>query len=191
MPTAKSRPLTLGRLARASGLARASLLNYESLGLLKPQARSAAGYRLYGPDELERLQSIRRFRDAGLSLGAIRTLLAPGAVSESAQLLEDRLLGVCKEIERLRTQQQQLARLLATPRLRSGRFAGGKEAWVALLRRAGMSDAQMHDWHRLFEADAPRDHAAFLRSLGLDAKEVARIRKWSRPKQESVSSTLG
>lgn len=183
MPTTKARPLTLGRLARACGLARASLLNYESQGLLKPTARSAAGYRLYDEAAIERLRSIRRFRDAGLSLKAIRTLLSPTASSESAQLLEARLRDVCNDIERLRTQQQQLARLLATPRLRSGRFEGGKEAWVAMLRRAGMSDAEMHDWHRLFETEAPREHTAFLRSLGLAAKEIARIREWSQRKQ--------
>lgn len=183
MPTTKAHSLTLGRLARASGLARASLLNYESLGLLKPSARSASGYRLYDAAAIERLQSIRRFRDAGMSLRSIRTLLSPSASSESARLLEARMLDVCNDIERLRKQQQQLARLLAAPRLRSGRFEGGKDAWVALLRRAGMSETEMHDWHRTFEADASREHAAFLRSLGLDAKEIARIRKWSRPKK--------
>jgi DNA-binding transcriptional MerR regulator len=185
MPTTKARSLTLGRLARATGLARASLLNYESLGLLEPSARSASGYRLYDAAAIERLQSIRRFRDAGMSLKAIRTLLSPTVSSESAQLLEARMLDVCNEIERLRTQQQQLARLLAAPRLRNGRFEGGKNAWVALLRRAGMSEAEMHEWHRTFEADAPREHAAFLRSLGLDAKEIARIRRWSNHKKET------
>lgn len=70
-------PLTLGRLARATGLARSSLLHYEALGLLKPLARSEAGYRLYGEAEVERLQHIRRYREAGLSLEAIQQLL-PG-----------------------------------------------------------------------------------------------------------------
>lgn len=190
MPTTKARPLTLGRLARTSGLARSSLLNYEALGLLEPTARSAAGYRLYGGDAIERLHSIRRFRDAGMSLESIRTLLSPAASSESAQLLEERLIAICKDIERLRMQQKQLARLLAAPRLRSGRFEGGKAAWVALLRRAGMSEDDMHDWHHLFETDAPQDHAAFLRSLGLAAKDIARIRKWSSRGKESVSSAL-
>jgi DNA-binding transcriptional MerR regulator len=163
-----------------SGLARTSLLHYESLGLLQPKARSASGYRLYGPAELARLQSIRRFREAGLSLNAIRELLTPRSMSEPAQLLEQRLLELCKEMETLRTQQKQLTRLLATPGFRSRRFAASKAAWVALLRRAGMSDDEMNDWHRRFEADNPREHATFLRSLGLDGAEVARIRKSSR-----------
>lgn len=175
--------LTLGQLARAAGLARASLLHYESLGLLAPAARSPAGYRLYGAAELERLQAIRRFRAAGLSLAAIRDLLA-GAPGQDpagpAALLEARLLGLCAEVERLRGQQQMLARLLAAPEFRSGRSCHGKAAWVALLRRAGFDEAAMRRWHADYETDAPREHAAFLRSLGLTAAEVAAIRRWSK-----------
>ena len=183
MPKSIARSLTLGRLARRAGLARASLLHYESLGLLKPQGRSAAGYRLYGEAELERLQSIRRFRDAGLSLKSIQELLAPGRAartSEATRLLERRLLELCTEMEKLRAQQKQLARLLATPEFRNRRFSATKEAWSAMLARAGMSEAEMHEWHRSFETDSPREHASFLRSLGLDATEVGRIRRWSR-----------
>ncbi len=174
--------LTIGRLARRAGLARASLLHYESLGLLKPQRRSAAGYRLYGDADLQRVQTIRRFRDAGLSLKSIQELLSPrGAArtSEAARLLERRLLELCAEMETLRAQQKQLARLLASPEFRNGRFAASKEAWSAMLARAGMSQLEMHEWHRAFEADSPREHAGFLRSLGLDAAEVRRIRRWS------------
>lgn len=187
--TAASPPagrLTLGQLARAAGLARASLLHYESLGLLAPAARSAAGYRLYGAAELERLQAIRRFRAAGLSLAAIRDLLAaaPGQdPTGPAALLEARLLGLCAEVERLRGQQLMLARLLAAPEFRAGRQGGmgrGKAAWVALLRRAGFDEAAMRRWHAEYEADAPREHAAFLRSLGLAAAEVTAIRRWSK-----------
>jgi DNA-binding transcriptional MerR regulator len=183
MPDELARTMTLGRLARLTGLARASLLHYESLGLLKAGKRSAAGYRLYSAEEVERLRTIRRYRDAGLSLKAIGELLMPRTKARSsapAKILEERLLGLCKDVEKLRAQQQQLARLLATPGLRDGRPAGGKKAWTAMLQRAGMSDEEMHDWHKTFESDSPHEHASFLRSLGLDSKEVARIRRWSR-----------
>jgi DNA-binding transcriptional MerR regulator len=174
-----------------TGLARASLLHYESLGLLKPAQRSASGYRLYGAEEIERLRTIRRYRDAGLSLKAIGELLGQrksASTSEPAQILEQRLLELCKELDQLRAQQKQLARLLATPGLRNGRIGRSKAAWVAMLRRAGMSDVEMHEWHKSFEADDPRGHTAFLRSLGLDAKEVSRIRQWSRRATEGTSS---
>jgi DNA-binding transcriptional MerR regulator len=175
--------LTLGQLARATGLARASLLHYESLGLLAPVARSRAGYRLYGTVELERLQTIRRFRAAGLSLAAIRDLLAHAQGQDPAgpaALLEARLLDLCAEVERLRGQQQMLARLLAAPEFHGGRRCRGKLAWVALLQRAGFDEADMWRWHADYEADSPQEHAAFLRSLGLSAAEVTAIRRRAR-----------
>jgi DNA-binding transcriptional MerR regulator len=180
-----TKQLTLGRLAQAAGLARASLLHYEALGLLVPRARSAAGYRYYGEPELERLRSIRRYRDAGLSLAAIRDLLiAPKnparTRSEPAALLEARLLDLSNEIERLRAQRQLLARLLATREFRNVQRCQDKAAWTALLRRAGFSDAEMRAWHASFEAASPAEHAAFLGSLGLKRAEVIAIRRWSK-----------
>jgi len=176
-----NRPLTLGRLATATGLARASLLHYEAMGLLKPMKRSAAGYRLYGEDEIERLRKIRRLRGAGLTLKAIGSLLSsPASNAQPAQILEQRLLDVSVEVDRLRAQQQQLARMLASLEFRKARSATTKASWVAMLQRAGLSEEEMHEWHRTFECDAPEEHAAFLRSLGLDRAEVARIRRWSR-----------
>jgi DNA-binding transcriptional MerR regulator len=183
MSQLKTHKLTLGRLAREVGLARASVLNYERLGLLRPSGRTVAGYRWYAEVEIERLRTIRRFRDAGLSLAAIGELLQPRAELSSTSppaLLEARLLELCAEVERLRAQQQLLARLLATPVFRKAHRCKDKAAWVALLRRAGLNEAQMHAWHAGFEADSPAAHAVFLRSLGLSAAEVQRIRRWSR-----------
>ena len=171
-----SPPLTLGRLARATGLARSSLLHYETLGLLKPMARSEGGYRLYGEAEVRRLQLIRRYRDAGLSLQAIQRLLSRPDASGPAGLLEQRLLALSDEVQRLREQQQGLARLLAMPEFHTQRRARGKADWVALLRQAGFSDEDMRRWHAGFEATAPGQHEAFLQSLGLSPAEVAAIR---------------
>lgn len=172
-----SPPLTLGRLARATGLARSSLLHYEALGLLKPLARSESGYRLYGEAEVQRLQAIRRYRDAGLSLQAIQQLLSRPAAGGPAALLEQRLLALSDEVQRLREQQQELARLLAMPEFHARRKARGKVDWVALLRQAGFSDADMRRWHAGFETAAPDQHEAFLNSLGLSPAEVAAIRQ--------------
>lgn len=177
--------LTLGQLAHRCGLARASLLHYEELGLLVPAGRSPAGYRLYGEQEIERLQAIRRYREAGLALPAIKQLLdrrtsQTSAPSETASLLENRLLSICQEMERLREQQKLLARLLATPEFQGRPACKGKSAWIELLRQAGFTEADMLDWHRGFEADDPQGHAEFLRSLGLPEDEIVAIQQASR-----------
>lgn len=194
-----SRPqrFTLGQLAKRVGLARTSVLHYETLGLLTPCARSAAGYRLYGEPELERLLTIRRLRESGLALADIRNLLSPshesglqGGAGPMA-LLEKRLLGLSQEVERIREQQRHLAHLLAAPDVRSGRQHWDKESWVELLRRAGFSEEAMHLWHIEFERDDPEDHARFLKLLGLSLAEVARIRRWSRPATNTQGGRLG
>jgi len=164
------------------GLARASLLNYERLGLLRPAERNAAGYRLYGDAEFERVRAIRRFREAGLPLATICDLFKPRSSNREgspAALLEARLFELCGEVNRLREQQKLLARLLATPALRKEHACADKESWVALLRRAGLDDGQMRQWHASFEKESPAEHAAFLRSLGLAGNEVAKIRRRS------------
>lgn len=170
-------PLTIGRLATAAGLARGTLLHYEAMGLLVARGRSPAGYRLYGADALDRLQAIRRYREAGLSLADVGALLARPQAG-AAGLLEQRLLGLGAEIQRLRAQQRHLARLLALHERRAP--LAGKAAWVALLRRAGFSDDEMRQWHADFEAEDAAAHRAFLRALGLPAAEIARLRRLSR-----------
>jgi len=174
--------ITLGQLAKRVGLARNSILHYESLGLLAPCGRSDSGYRLYGEPELERLRTIRRLRDAGLALPDIRALLTPPHSSRQSDqpgpsaLLEKRLLELCQAVERVREQQRLLARLLAVPGFRDDQQYADKAAWVALLHRAGFDETAMHTWHFEFEHDNPEGHEAFLRSLGLHPAEVADIR---------------
>lgn len=174
--------LTLGQLGRRAGLARSSLLHYEALGLLAPAGRSSAGYRLYGAPELERLLTICRLRDAGLSLADIRTLLDSTDVNQSgpAALLEKRLLELSRTVAGIREQQHALARLLAVPGMCERERCWDKAAWVALLCQAGFDDDAMRQWHIEFEREGPQDHAAFLKSLGIKPAEIAAIRRLSK-----------
>ena len=52
--------------------------------------------------------------------------------------------------------------------------------WVAMFREIGLDDAQMHKWHKVFEARHPVGHQGFLEWLGLAPEDVARIRSDSR-----------
>jgi DNA-binding transcriptional MerR regulator len=69
--------LKIGELARISGLRTQTIRNYEQHSLLKPAARSKAGqHRLYGDEEVARLQFIRQANLAGLALREVKELLA-------------------------------------------------------------------------------------------------------------------
>jgi DNA-binding transcriptional MerR regulator len=70
------RLLRIQEAAAETGLTPRSIRYYEELGLLSPAARSDGAYRLYDPDDIERLRFIRGLRDdAGFSLAEIGELL--------------------------------------------------------------------------------------------------------------------
>ncbi len=66
---------TIAALAKLSGVTTRTLRWYDQQGLLKPARVTAKGYRVYGPAQVDRLQSILFYRELGLELSAIRQLL--------------------------------------------------------------------------------------------------------------------
>lgn len=66
---------TVKELAALAGITPRTLRWYDRVGLLHPLRTTAAGYRIYGPAQVDRLQSILFYRELGLGLAAIRGLL--------------------------------------------------------------------------------------------------------------------
>lgn len=73
--------LTVGEVARRSGLTVRTLHHYDTIGLLQPSARSASGYRLYSPRDVERLHQVQSLKQLGFGLDAIAGLLSDGSVA--------------------------------------------------------------------------------------------------------------
>lgn len=63
------------QVARMAGVSVRTLHLYDQLGLLKPLARTAAGYRTYGEKELLRLQQILFYKEMDVPLEQIRQIL--------------------------------------------------------------------------------------------------------------------
>ncbi len=64
---------SIGEVAKAVGITRKTILNYETKGLIKPdQKDGAAGNRYYTIDTFTHVRTIRIFQDLGLSLDEIR-----------------------------------------------------------------------------------------------------------------------
>ncbi len=77
--------LKTGEIARLMGLNAQTIRNYERQGLLKASARSEAGHRLYGQEEVARLRFLRRAKLAGLTLAEAKGLLALVAKGERGE----------------------------------------------------------------------------------------------------------
>ncbi|MFB7944820.1 MerR family transcriptional regulator [Kitasatospora phosalacinea] len=67
--------LTIGALARRTGLTVKTIRYYSDTGLVPSADRTAAGYRRYGADALARLELVRTLRELGVGLDAVRRVL--------------------------------------------------------------------------------------------------------------------
>jgi len=172
--------LTVGVLARASGLSRSALLYYDRLGLLRPGRRSRARYRLYCPADVDRLEQICMYRQMGIPLKEMRRLLDESGKGASVGILKRRLRVLGREIANLRRQQSYIVQLLKQKQLLEGIEMISKERWVAIMRAAGLKEQDMHNWHIQFEKMEPEAHQEFLESLGIKEDEIRKIREWSR-----------
>ncbi|HEY3278145.1 MAG TPA: MerR family transcriptional regulator [Syntrophorhabdaceae bacterium] len=161
--------------ARRFGLSRSTLLYYDRIDLLKPSERTGAGYRVYSPDDLERLSAICSFRRAGLTIEDIRHVLS---VKEDAHgaIVRRRMDEIGKEILVLQAQQRLLGKMQKIQSCPALPNAIDKQAWVEMLRVAGMDEAAMKTWHLEFERRSPEGHHRFLLALGISKEEAESIR---------------
>ena len=170
---------TIGQVARRFGVSRSTLLYYDSVGLLAPSGRTRANYRLYSDRDLRRMELIRVYREAGLSLTAIAGILDSGK-NAVTPALEKRLGQINAEIHSLRDQQRIIVELLKNRGALRKCRAMDKQRWMDLLRATGLDDDEMFRWHAEFERMSPEAHQDFLEALGIVPQEIRRIRKESR-----------
>ena len=72
----ENRRLSIGELARATGLTAKALRHYDAVGLLRPESVDPAnGYRRYTADQIGVGQLVRRLRDLELPVDEVRRLL--------------------------------------------------------------------------------------------------------------------
>ncbi len=111
-----SNPLTIGTLAKQSGVNLETIRFYERSGLLPAPQRSAAGYRHYQEMDVRRLRFIRRGRELGFSLEEIRSLLDLASHPESPcasadQMVREHLDTIEARIRDLQNMQAELHKI--------------------------------------------------------------------------------
>jgi DNA-binding transcriptional MerR regulator len=98
--------MQIGELAKRANTNAKTIRFYEDSGLLPSPARTASGYRDYGPEIVDRLRFIHRGQAAGLTLQKVRQILAIHDGGEAPcghvrQVLSTRLDQVCGQIAEL------------------------------------------------------------------------------------------
>jgi MerR family transcriptional regulator, thiopeptide resistance regulator len=97
---------TVKQLGKLAGVSARTLHFYDEIGLLRPATRTAAGYRLYGEQELLILQQIMFFRQLDVPLEDIGRILADPNFDQARALRRHR--------ELLEAQASRLDRLIET-----------------------------------------------------------------------------
>jgi DNA-binding transcriptional MerR regulator len=92
---------TIGSLTKQFKLSRSTLLYYDKIGLLKPSGRTDSNYRLYSNEDVEKLRTIIRHRDAGIPLEDIAKLFDIEK-NNITDILTERLKNIQNEIKLLK-----------------------------------------------------------------------------------------
>jgi DNA-binding transcriptional MerR regulator len=97
---------TVKTLAQLAGVTPRTLRWYDKEGLLKPLRTTDAGYRIYGPEQVDRLQMILFYRELGMELSAIRSILNDPSF--------DRISALQNHLTELETRRDRLDTLILT-----------------------------------------------------------------------------
>lgn len=110
--------MNIGEASKASGVTAKMIRYYESVGLLSAKARTTAGYRVYGAEEVHSLRFIRQARRLGFLVEDIRRLLAlwhdrSRASAEVKSIALEHVADLDRRIEELTDMRNTLAHLAA------------------------------------------------------------------------------
>lgn len=109
-----------GELAARSGCNPETIRFWELKGIIPQPARTAAGHRIYGPIDVERLKFIKKLRTLGLSLPEVTALLSIEEQEENCDevrlLLSEHITLVERRIKMLQDIKQELERAVSACR---------------------------------------------------------------------------
>jgi DNA-binding transcriptional MerR regulator len=81
---------TIQKLASLAGVSTRTLRYYDEIGILKPARINSSGYRIYGQEEVNRLQQILFYRELGVGLDSIKEIVTAPTFDGARALREHR-----------------------------------------------------------------------------------------------------
>lgn len=77
---------TIKKLCNIAGVSTRTLRYYDEIGILKPARINSSGYRIYGENEVDRLQQIMFYRELGVNLDSIKEIISSPDFNETKAL---------------------------------------------------------------------------------------------------------
>jgi DNA-binding transcriptional MerR regulator len=108
--------LTIGDFSRMTHLSVKALRHYHDVGLLEPaEIDRSSGYRFYDADQVPIAQVIRRFRDLGMPVDQVKSVLDAPDVTTRNQVIVAHLERMEDQLEATRATVASLRAVLETP----------------------------------------------------------------------------
>ncbi|MPW27330.1 MerR family transcriptional regulator [Alkalibaculum sp. M08DMB] len=94
---------TVKKLAELAGISTRTLRYYDEIDILKPARINSSGYRIYGETQIDKLQQIMFYRELGVGLDSIKTILCSSSFNKHDALREHhgKLLDKKQQLELL------------------------------------------------------------------------------------------
>jgi DNA-binding transcriptional MerR regulator len=152
-----------------AGVSVRTLHHYDQIGLLKPPARTEAGYRLYGEPELLRLQQILFFKELDMPLDEVGHILDDPGFDQVAALEGHR--------QSLQQRMERLARLLKTIDRTIDRLTEDDMA---------LTDEELYEGFTTEQIERYQREAREMYDPALVAESQRRVKKMSRDEWQAV-----
>jgi len=179
---------TVKQLGDLAGVSGRNLRYYDQIDLLKPAWVSEAGYRMYGPAEVKRLQQILFYRELGVDLQTIKALMDAPHFDEKEALRQhrERLLEKRRQLDLLlQNVDQTLAALEGgTPMEDKDRFRGFKEKLIRENEEKYGKEARER-W------GAEAVDASNAKLMNLTEEEYAEVERLSKEIIDSLAAAVG
>lgn len=178
---------TVQKLARLAGVSTRTLRYYDEIGLLKPARLNSAGYRIYGPAEVDRLQQILFYRELGVGLDEVKRIVdAPDF---------DRFEALKEHRQKLLEKRQQIEQLIANVEKTIALAEGGikmtdKEKFAGFKQKMVADNEQKYGKEIRAKYGDKQVDEANQKVLGLTEEQHAEVQKLTADVMDSLKAAM-
>ena len=201
--------IPIHELARQTGITVRTLRYYDQIGLVEPGGKTEGGHRLYGEDEIKRLQQVQFLKSVGFRLQEIGTILSD-AKWDWTRGLKKQMAYIREEQEKLTAMENAVRGLMHSETIEGGvnlstieqliQLSGHSAEQKQRYRSQIFDETELELWGRLpnVSSDDP-DSLEWIALVGqlkrLQAQDIqptdARVQRILRRMDEKTQETFG